>query len=465
MNLLKQEDLNEGGDVDICRYILSSVIYEAQDPNSAKSQTRQAVNNAIKRELTCPKSTGQTGRGQTFRELFRTKATQAGFLTSAPFLPLESSRILSIEDDAIMHERSDIPESSVDSRGAGSGRQVVVVKGADGKNMPARYAARIHPQYPVGKSENTPTIGGRGVDVILEAATFEGWNALVQRCERTYAGDVAYWSSPDLGTPESLRHFIAGLVDRRNIHDLKRILVDFQWIRKHAKAREPGANEHGIIHLVKYGYDKLLAVKTPALNMFEREGYRLIRNALMLIRPVLQPGIPTAEMAKGIQTAEGRADQSPCAHLATQLYGRLLDASRRYAVVATLLESIRIHAKPPWLRPLNPCFEAPKTDIAIAVRSGVDAVSSAIAMSHDGQLVLTAGDNHTLSTHVTSTGSKGSSSEERTANYSVRIWDVASGKCVSTIQGHHTSSVLSLAITPNKKHVISCAGSHWCSGR
>ncbi len=262
------------------------------------------------------------------------------------------------------------------------------------------------------------------------------------------AGDQSTPLSSSTSTLQADNH-----ISRKSTHDLKSILVDFQWIRKYARA-----SEHGILDLVKHGYDRLLAAKPQALNMFEREGYRLIRNALMLIRPVLQPGIPAAEMAKGLQTETAHTDQSSCAHLATQLYGRLLDASRRFSVVASLLESIRIHAKRPWLRPLNPCFESPKADV-IAVRSGVDAVSSAIAMSHDGQLVLTAGDNHTLSAHVASSWSGGFSAGAMTANYYVRIWHVATGKCVSTIRGLHTSSVLSLAITRDKKNVISCAGS------
>lgn len=434
MNDLEQDDLRDDGEAEICRYVLSSVVYETQDPNSARSQTRQAVNNAIKRELTCPKATGQSSRGQTFRELFRSKAKQAGFMT-AP--------LVKTEDDVKLFNAG----LEFDAQLVGTGGRMTGPSGAGKPSFAGPHGESYinHPKYGIPafvKAEKGTADGAERINALLnEAATVENpnsssWLSTVRHCQSTPAGEVAYWTSTGLDSPALLRHFVVDLVGFRNIFELKRILIDFRWIRRHSQV-----DDNGILHLVKYGYDALLAVKTPALNTFEREGYRLIRNAFMLIRPVLQPGI------------EGEAATDPKvveAHLATQLYGRLLQASHRFSVISTLLESIRVYAHRPWLRPLNACFESPKADIAIAVRSGVDAVQSAIAMSKDGTLVLTSADNHNIIARK--------SQSNRTDNYSVRVWNIDTGKCVSNIVGTHESSVIRLAITNDRRYVISCAG-------
>lgn len=432
MNDLIQDDFLDDGETEICRYVLSSMIYETQDPKSAKSQTRQAVNNAIKRELDCPKAIGQSSRGETFRELFRSKAKQAGFITAPLVKTEDDAKVSGMETTGLALSIA----AEVETRRAS--------KIATGARL-GDHSYINHPKYGFPLLANTEKVSADGVDglnaMINAAATIENpdssaWLDTVRQCQLTPAGEVAYWTSTGLNSPSLLRNFVADLVGLRNIFELKRILVDFRWIRRHSQV-----DENGILHLVKYGYDALLAVKTPALNTFEREGYRLIRNALMLIRPVLQPGI---EIEKYNESGVFEA------HLATQLYGRLLQASPRFSVISSLLESIRVFAKRPWLRPLNPCFESPKADIAIAVRSGVDAVQSAIAMSKDGSLVLTSADSHNIIARK--------KQAKRTDNYAVRVWNVDTGKCVSNLSGTHNSSVIRLAITNDRRYVISCAG-------
>lgn len=95
---------------------------------------------------------------------------------------------------------------------------------------------------------------------------------------------------------------------------LRALLTDFRWIVRTFKcAAFPG----GIRHLPTEGYDILLsAVKNRQKDFFalDLEGLRLIRNAIMLIIPILTE-----------DASAKRKDRSFFAHLATQLTGRLLD--------------------------------------------------------------------------------------------------------------------------------------------
>lgn len=425
MGELKQEDLDDNGDKDICRHILSSVVHEAQDPSSERRQTRQAVNNAIKRELSLPKATGQTGRGETFREVFREKAIYSGFRLT----PIEKN---SDKEEPQMQSEDitmlDTPGLAGSSR-ANEGRSVSHGVNGDMRVMSlAMNSSRPHYSRPVGQGArgkveptrvNFFSSGGYGVDALLDVAR---WNEFESRCKRTAAGQPAWWGSPDLSSPELLSSLCSHLVRTTNIAELKRLLVDFRWVRRHAIS-----GSHGVMQLVTKGYDALLAIKTEALTWFEREGYRLIRNALMLIDPILRPEL---DSMKDVEADR----QSFCAHLASQLYGRLLKASREFAVILTLLESIRTQVKPPWLRPLNPCFDAPKTDIALSVKASSNSLASAVAISADGEFVVIPGDPH------------------RGKN-TVRVWEVATGNCITIIcTGAYSWSIV--AITPNKKTVI-----------
>ena len=410
MGALTQDDLNDNGDEDICRHILGSVVHEAQDPTSEKRQTRQAVNNAIKRELSLPKASGQTGRGETFRELFREKAVGAGFRLT----PVEKGE----KDHSVMDE--DMGISSV----AGGGLPSHDVSGNSmfHNGDPRMTSVRRPHSQNSGSGVQGSSLGmdGFGFNAILDAAEASRWNAIIRGCEKTAAGETAWWTSNDMKVAD-MNHLAQYLVRMGKVSELKRLLIDFRWLRKLASS-----SNHGIMQLVKKGFDILLSVKTAALSSFEREGYRLIRNALMLVTPILRPKLIFGTIVGN--------DIEFCAHLGTQLFGRLLNASRKFAVVATLLESIRTHVQPPWLRPLNPSFDAPKTDIALAVKSGPGALASALAISSDGELLVTTG------------------TEMRGVKQNVRVWEVATGSCLSTIP---VESVHMLAISPNKKHVVS----------
>ncbi len=407
MSALTQDDLNDNGDEDICRHILGSVVHEAQDPTSEKRQTRQAVNNAIKRELSLPKASGQTGRGETFRELFREKAVGAGFRLT----PVEKSEKdhSGLDDDiGISNGGSGLPSHDVSG-------------GPMFHNGDPRVPGMRRPQSSgSGMQGSSAGIDAFGFNAILDAAEASRWNAIIRGCEKTAAGETAWWTSSEMKVAD-MNHLAQYLVRMGKVSELKRLLIDFRWLRKLSSS-----SNHGIMQLVKKGYDVLLSVKTAALSSFEREGYRLIRNALMLVTPILRPQLIFGTIVGN--------DVGFCAHLGTQLFGRLLNASRKFAVVATLLESIRTHIQPPWLRPLNPSFDAPKTDIALAVKSGPGALASAVAISADGELLVTTG------------------TEMRGVKQNVRVWEVATGVCLSTIP---VESVHVLAISPNKKHVVS----------
>lgn len=416
MRELKQEDLDDNGDHAICRHILSSVVHEAQDPTSERRQTRQAVNNAIKRELGLPKASGQTGRGETFRELFREKAISSGFRLTPPETSGEKEELHLIDDDVVMYDRAGATNASRSNSSMLSGSRMAIanslvhVQGNIPDTRVSPDTARMNLLATVGYSASAMSKG-------------TGWNQVESRCKRTAAGEAAWWSSPDLKTPEQMSALCTHLVRTTNIAELKRILVDFRWVRRHASS---GAD--GVMQLVMKGYDALLAIKTEALSWFEREGYRLVRNALMLINPILRPELE-------LDSVKMEADnQSFCAHLASQLYGRLLTSSQRFSVILALLESIRTHVQPPWLRPLSPCFDAPKTDIAIAVKSGSNSLASAVAISADGEFVVTPGDNY---------------DEKKT----VRVWDVGTGNCITIITACEFLWPL-LAITPDKRVVI-----------
>jgi WD40 repeat protein len=74
LSQLEPDHVANDRDSDICRHILAKVVTDQVDPhNDEFRQTRQAVSNAIKRELKCHREQGIPGKGTTFRDVFREK--------------------------------------------------------------------------------------------------------------------------------------------------------------------------------------------------------------------------------------------------------------------------------------------------------------------------------------------------------------------------------------------------------
>lgn len=508
MAALTQSDIADGADIDICRYILGTVIFEEKTVNSERKQTRQAVNNAIKRELSCPVETGKTSRGMTFRDLFRTKCKRHGFVLTP--LYTEGSETIefrnSLEEDEEPHAAAtngthlprpyriqfqqnriqnptgggNAPLPNLVFRDSGSvptDTSPNRVRAVNGQPTPALHVQPIPSmrqhmdgepweqqrsvafRLPLPKATDSTKRtrkASEGLDAIVTAAAADTDKVLDQledfrqSCARTESGGTAWWTSSRVYL---FNHLATALIAACQADQLKATLLDFRWVMRHASA-----SKTGIMNLVRYGYDVLLESGKRGLTAAEREGFRLIRNALMLIRPVLQSCLkrarspttvagPAETLAPHMETAHN-LDR---AHFATQLVGRLLRASRQFSVIATLIASVREYAPRPWLRPLNPCLDGPRSDIAIAVRSGLDA--SPVAISEDGSVIVTGGEDHSL---MSLERNKATSGKSGTCLYSMRVWSVESGECLCTIVGHK-SSIVALAITSDKMFVASAS--------
>lgn len=401
-------------DHDICRFILGVLVSEDQSKNRAeKRQTRQAVNNAIKRELTCPTESGISSRSKTFRDLFREKCTAAGI--DVPPLSNPSQKNL----PSVMPCSSKPPAKSLSVTPA----TVRVV------SEPTLQPQKLNelPLTPIGRTPLTKGVAALACD---DSSITETSKMIRSRCSFFDEwGRTAWWKLSDNNDVRKLPKALA--VD--NLGELRALLLDFRWIMRAFRCVD---FSHGMRQPITEGYDVLLHFVQKDKKRFpsvEVEGFRLIRNAFMLIMPILARD----------KVADPK-DKICIAHLATQLVGRLLNHKRRFPSVAYLIQSIETYAPKPWLRPLTPCFQEPGTDVELAVPSNGTFTPHLIVLSQDGSLLAVSGseechhasaqsaskEKETIETRISSSTPK--IGKSRKVN-SIRIWDVKSGRHVWTV--------------------------------
>lgn len=397
-------------DHDICRFILGVLISEDQSKNRTdKRQSRQAVNNAIKRELTCPTETGNSSRSKTFRDLFREKCAAAGIIVpplskqqqkNLPRLPpAKSSKVRTSETPPV--------------------------------------ASTPTAQWPNLRTEPSLTTELRAPLTGVDAWTERPLSSEVERFETYRAacgvdewGRTAWWKVSDNQDIQMLPKLLAVY----RLFELRTLLLDFRWIMRTFRCAD---FQMGMRQPIIKGYDAMLDLirrnrkKFPAVEV---ESFRLIRNALVLIIPILardEGADPT--------------DKTGIAHLATQLVGRLLNLKRRFPNIAYLIQSIEAHAPKPWLRPLTPCFQEPSTDIEIAVPSNGTFTPHLISLSQDGKLLAVSGSQEVRNFVIQSTNKEKETADTKVSSKSIarsvgsrkdssiQIWEVDSGKCVCTV--------------------------------
>lgn len=401
-----KEAFGDKWDHHLCRFILQAVVSE--DNSNAllggRSQTRQAVNNAIKRELACPTEGGKSGargkssRSKTFLELFREKCRSAD--VQVPPLEHSELEVASTTQSAPQPQLSIIQQPNVLTNKRLS--HSAMVAAMTSSTLPfTRLPFQFTPQPEISHDLSTQhRLGSRS-----ERDT--KFQSIRASCSGTDEwGRTAWW---ELSKDDDIVQ-LPSLLMEFSPFQLNALLIDFRWIMRTFKCVAfPGGRRH----LPTESYDiLLLAVKNRQedYSALDLEAYRLIRNALMLIIPILTE-----------DTSAKKKDKSFFAHLATQLTGRLLDLKRRFPSIAVLVQSIERHAPRPWLRPLSRCFQQPKTDIKLAVPSNGPFTPHLIILSDDGKLLVTSG---------TTRVQKGLlESAARKVNL-IRIWDVDSGRCL-----------------------------------
>lgn len=411
----------------LCRYILGKVVSrEKVSPNNeGRSHSRQAVNNAIKRELDChfePKKGGQrvkSTRSKTFRDLFREKCREAG----VPVPAYEDSKELfsstnsespslnhfqqqqlqqpqhmqyEVRDLHYMLKRADILDSTPPLESSRK-RDFVSFSLPDGNsevNAPASNAkpppAPVMPVsvkvQPLEVNQNNPELLAK---LRKTCSSVDEW------------GQTAWWSLP---SDEAIIKLPYLLVETQ-LYELRSLLLDFRWIKRTFQCIDFSS---GMRQISTDGYDLMvrkLNSQPTRFSPMEMEGFRLIRNALMLTLPIIKED--EASVTKG---------HPFFAHLATQLTGRLLDLKRRFSNIAQLVHSIELHAPRPWLRPLDRYFLQPRTDIKLVVPSNGASTPHQVVLSDDGSVLVTSG---------TMKMQQGASKK-----HMIRIWNVDSGKCM-----------------------------------
>ena len=161
----------------------------------------------------------------------------------------------------------------------------------------------------------------------------------------------------------------------------------------------------------------------------------------------------------------------------SQLTGRLLGFQERD--LYGLLEQIRKEVKRPWLRPLNPCLDAPGGALLHTLVGHTSQVND-VAMTSDGSHAISTSLDGTLKVWEMESGicirtlkevvpgwkdyatsvaltSNGRHAILASSDHMLRLWDIESGTCLRTFIGH-TDSVNDVAITPDGHYAVSAAG-------
>eukprot|EP00178_Gracilaria_changii_P007786 TRINITY_DN242_c0_g5_i1.p1 TRINITY_DN242_c0_g5~~TRINITY_DN242_c0_g5_i1.p1 ORF type:complete len:1211 (+),score=142.71 TRINITY_DN242_c0_g5_i1:4502-8134(+) len=405
-------------DHDVCRFILGHVVSENQT-----SQTRQAMNNAIKRELICPTESGNSTRGKTFRDLFREKCHKAGVQLN----PLE---------DTAHPKRSS--HATFAARQSSVGPQ----------DVPHRYVSEFDESS--GSRPGSQLVMRRVLNVRVSEAELK---KLREACPyRDEWGKTAWWR---LESDDDVK-LLPKLLVHLSLFELRDLLTDFRWVMRMFCCVD---FSQGMYQPPAQAYDVMLgyaASPNSQLPAADVESFRLIRNAIMVILPVL------------FKHKASPTDQGFHAHLATQLTGRLLSLKRKFPTIACLIQSIELHVPKPWLKPLTRCFRQPRTDVALAVPSEGIFIPHQLVLSNDGRFLVTTNaftreqrskmkaepTVRPVATHRNGTKSNAVNppSKPRRTVF-ITIWDVSSGKRVGEVSNIH-SHVSHVAITKDNNCII-----------
>lgn len=480
-NSLVPSDTIDGGDEEICRFILQYVVTDQVDPNdSSIRQSRQAVNNAIKRELECPFELRNLARGYTFRDLFRRKCRERT-LAGMPELPLAPPRVPGKPTAAGPQPPagrvpliSVVAPSGTGLAGAGSGDTKPCSPNRAGASKLAGTGANVD-KVPVGSvpgpngSSLTPQVGetseqnGNHRPVLRQvpasgAKTRE--EIMVEEMKRLLSEKTVLCAGPSamrgcmqwwllLDRHEDGYHpveLFQELLSARRLGDLFRLLFDYRWIRAHVTWPGWPTRLHGLQSLARDGYLKVLQdlrTKTGhgdhvyddlGFDSWDLESLRLIYTALVMMVPLYETKIPTG---------------GPKSHqLATQLYGRLMGRCmrlvNRFPHLNLLLRSIRRHGSEDgvWLRPLNSIgFDEPMTDVVRTMRADDATV---VAISLDGNYVAVAG------------GPRSRFDVMKSMGYSIYVWKVGDDEPRMLPEGHDRE-INCLAISPCGTYLVGSA--------
>ncbi|MEH1904390.1 MAG: hypothetical protein V7L04_24010 [Nostoc sp.] len=157
--------------------------------------------------------------------------------------------------------------------------------------------------------------------------------------------------------------------------------------------------------------------------------------------------------------------------LASQLHGRLLNQKMPEEIQA-LLAQIKQRTTTPWLYALTPSLTPPGGRLLRTLNGHSDSVK-AVAVTPNGQQVISASDDKTLKVWNLATGEEqftlnGHNSYVKavavtpngqqviSASYdnTLKVWNLATGEEQFTLNGH-SDSVNAVAVTPNGQQVIS----------
>jgi WD40 repeat protein/cellulose biosynthesis protein BcsQ len=134
-----------------------------------------------------------------------------------------------------------------------------------------------------------------------------------------------------------------------------------------------------------------------------------------------------------VRLSENAIQRDP-AQFAPQIVGRLLPYQDQAGVQRFIQGLVRNNPRP-WLRPLHASLHPPGTALLRTV-SGHSGSISGVAVTGDGRLAVSASADNTL-----------------------KVWDLESGRELRTLQGH-LSSVTGVAVTPDGRRAVSGSMDH-----
>ncbi|MEH2288036.1 WD40 repeat domain-containing protein, partial [Nostoc sp.] len=197
------------------------------------------------------------------------------------------------------------------------------------------------------------------------------------------------------------------LINSENLEKYYTTLTDFNFITV-----KINHSEFGVQPLIE-DYDLIDDTDTlnyPEYNSEKVKSLKLIQGALKLSAHILA-------VDKG--------------QLASQLHGRLLNQKMAKEIQA-LLAKIKQSTTIPWLRPLTPSLTPPGGRLLRTLKGHSYSVK-AVAVTPNGQQVISASDDNTL-----------------------KVWNLATGEEQFTLNGH-SNSVKAVAVTPKRQQVISAS--------
>ena len=160
---------------------------------------------------------------------------------------------------------------------------------------------------------------------------------------------------------------------------------------------------------------------------------------------------------------------------APQMVGRLLP-HRHLPGVAKFVEEVTATAPRPWIRPLQPCLDAPGGAL-VRTLAGHRSSVKGVAVTPDGKRVVSVSLDRTLKVWDLTTGQElltlegdssvngvavtpdGKRAVSASADHALQVWDLDTGQVLRTLKGH-SNSVNGVAVTPDGKQAVSASADH-----